>query len=64
MDFFVKWQLMSNKLLVCLHLAKQSFTEDSGLCSVTTAFSYFKLCEYVYKPIMYFNIYLFAFRLT
>ena len=63
MDFVVKWALMSNKLLVCLHFLRQSFTEDSGFCSETIAFIYFKLCIYVYKPI-YFRIYLFAFRLT
>ena len=63
MDFVVKWELMSNKLLVCLHFLRQSFTEDSGFCSETIAFIYFKLCIYVYQPI-YFRIYLFAFRLT
>ena len=54
---------MSNKFLVCLRFLRQSFTEDSGFCSETIAFIYFKLCIYVYKPI-YFRIYLFAFRLT
>ena len=30
---------MSNKLLVCLQLSRQGFTEDLGLCSVTIAFT-------------------------
>ena len=56
MDFVIK--LMSNKLLVCLHFLRQSFTEDSGFCSETIAFIYFKLCIYVYKVIFFVFIYL------
>ena len=63
MNFVVKWELMSNKLLVCLRFLRQSFTEDSDFYSETIAFIYFKPCIYVYKPI-YFRIYLCAFRLT
>ena len=64
MDFVVKWEFMSNKLLLCLLFLRQPFTEDSGYCpSETIGSIYFKPCIYVCKPI-YFRIYLFVFRLT
>ena len=74
-EFFVKWELMSNKWLVYLHFPKQYFTQDSGFCSETIAVIYFKLfCKYIYKYLfisilkvykpIYFCIYLFASRLT
>ena len=59
---FLSWislsneSLMRNKLLVCLHLPRHSFTEDSGFWSVTIAFICFKLCVY-----MYINLFVFVF---
>ena len=42
------------KFLIYLHLPRQSFTEDSGFCSVTIAFTYFKLCVYMYTNLFNF----------
>ena len=60
MDFFFKWELMGNTFLVCLHLPRQPYTEDSGSYSVTVAFIYFKLCVYMYIN-LFINVFIYLF---
>ena len=54
--WFANNQMKANpeKFLIHLHLSRQSFTEDSGFCSVTIAFTYFKLCVYMYTNLFNF----------